>query len=64
MTIEGDIRSILTATVLKKSVPMEISLFFYVLCDRFWSCFETEISENAISPPQMTENKSAVKQHF
>ena len=25
-----------------KNVPMEISLFFYVLCYRFWSCFETE----------------------
>ena len=64
MTIEGDIRSILTATVLKKVSLWKYHCFFYVLCDRFWSCFETEISENAISPPQMTENKSAVKQHF
>ena len=27
---------------IKKNVLMEISLLFYVLCDRFWSCFETE----------------------
>ena len=35
---------------------------FYVI--DFGQILNWEISENAISPPQMTENKSAVKQHF
>ena len=43
---------------------MEISLFFMFYVIDFGHVLKREISENAISPPQMTENKSAVKQHF
>ena len=35
---------------------------FYVI--DFGHVLKREISEDAISPPQMNENKSAVKQHF
>ena len=31
--------------------------FFFVLYDKCWPCFETEILESDISPSQMTDKK-------